>query len=142
MNEIVCYRMGDSELEDWDDSREIKTSTNDTTYTIEDLLPYTVYSFRVSAVNARGRSEPSRPSYYIITLREGIKPRITYPLLISSLMYPCHSFFIPTFFSLQLAIFICKWKHTIFFCPLLYNDRLCKCGLETSFGLTLSWGWI
>ncbi|XP_034948533.1 tyrosine-protein phosphatase 99A isoform X2 [Chelonus insularis] len=37
---------------------------------MENLLPFTSYSFRVTAVNARGRSEPSQASHYITTLRE------------------------------------------------------------------------
>ncbi|XP_043500700.1 tyrosine-protein phosphatase 99A isoform X2 [Polistes fuscatus] len=54
----------------WDKMKEIVTSTNATFYTIENLTPFTVYSFRVAAVNAMGRSKPSQASYYIITLRE------------------------------------------------------------------------
>ncbi|KAI4504305.1 hypothetical protein M0802_000776 [Mischocyttarus mexicanus] len=54
----------------WDEMKPIVTSTNSTIYTIENLTPFTVYSFRVAAVNAMGRSVPSQPSYCIITLRE------------------------------------------------------------------------
>lgn len=39
---------------------------------MDNLLPFTSYSFRVTAVNARGRSAPSVSSHYITTLREGI----------------------------------------------------------------------
>jgi len=35
------------------------------------LYPFTVYSFRVLAVNAMGRSRASKESYYMVTLREG-----------------------------------------------------------------------
>lgn len=35
------------------------------------LQPFTVYSFRVVAVNALGRSPQSKESYYFVTLREG-----------------------------------------------------------------------
>ena len=55
----------------WDEKNEIITPTNDTKYYMENLLPFTSYSFRVSAVNARGRSAPSVTSHYITTLREG-----------------------------------------------------------------------
>ncbi|XP_076676986.1 putative receptor-type tyrosine-protein phosphatase mosPTP-1 isoform X5 [Andrena cerasifolii] len=54
----------------WNATKEIVTPNNDTNYTIENLRPFTVYSFRVSAVNAMGRSRPSPESYYIVTLRE------------------------------------------------------------------------
>ncbi|XP_029054412.1 tyrosine-protein phosphatase 99A isoform X2 [Osmia bicornis bicornis] len=54
----------------WNATEEIVTPNNDTYYTIENLRPFTVYSFRVSAVNAMGRSKPSKQSYYIFTLRE------------------------------------------------------------------------
>lgn len=36
------------------------------------LLPFTIYSFRVVAVNSLGISLPSKESYYIVTLREGL----------------------------------------------------------------------
>nr|KAF7425833.1 hypothetical protein H0235_008271 [Vespula pensylvanica] len=54
----------------WDAMKEIVTPTSATVYTIENLTPFTVYSFRVAAVNAMGRSKASQASYYIITLRE------------------------------------------------------------------------
>lgn len=34
------------------------------------LKPYTVYSFQVIAVNMMGSSQPSKESYYMVTLRE------------------------------------------------------------------------
>ncbi|XP_053972725.1 tyrosine-protein phosphatase 99A-like isoform X1 [Hylaeus volcanicus] len=54
----------------WNATKEIVTPNNETCYVIEKLQPFTVYSFRVSAVNAMGRSRPSQQSYYIVTLRE------------------------------------------------------------------------
>ncbi|KAK0084731.1 hypothetical protein PV326_006182, partial [Microctonus aethiopoides] len=54
----------------WDANQEIETFNNDTKYYMENLLPFTSYSFRVTAVNARGRSAPSVASHYITTLRE------------------------------------------------------------------------
>lgn len=36
------------------------------------LSPFTIYSFRVVAVNSLGISLPSKESYYIVTLREGL----------------------------------------------------------------------
>lgn len=36
------------------------------------LQPFTIYSFRVLAVNSLGISLPSKESYYIVTLREGL----------------------------------------------------------------------
>ena len=50
--------------------QEIHTNSSTTSYTIEHLQPYTVYSFQVAAVNHVGRSRPGRNSYPSITLRE------------------------------------------------------------------------
>ncbi|XP_017785982.1 PREDICTED: tyrosine-protein phosphatase 99A isoform X2 [Nicrophorus vespilloides] len=46
---------------------------------VSDLYPYTVYSFRVTAVNEMGPSVPGKESYYMVTLREvpSGKPTIT-----------------------------------------------------------------
>jgi hypothetical protein len=49
----------------------ILTRSNETSYQVTGLFPFTVYSFRVLAVNAMGRSRPSKESYYMVTLREG-----------------------------------------------------------------------
>jgi hypothetical protein len=49
----------------------ISTSSNETSYQVTGLYPFTVYSFRVLAVNAMGRSKASKESYYMVTLREG-----------------------------------------------------------------------
>ncbi|XP_056645742.1 tyrosine-protein phosphatase 99A [Diorhabda sublineata] len=64
---IIHSRVGEDG--EWDD-KDIKTPSNDTTYQVIGLHPYTVYSFRVMAVNSMGMSQPSKPSYYMVTLRE------------------------------------------------------------------------
>ena len=56
---------------EWNVNNGILTLNNDTSYQVSGLLPFTVYSFRVLAVNAMGRSRPSKESYYMVTLREG-----------------------------------------------------------------------
>lgn len=55
----------------WDEISEIHTNGSRTTYVVTNLLPFTVYSFRILAVNRLGMSHPSKESYYICTLREG-----------------------------------------------------------------------
>ncbi|GFX11832.1 protein sidekick-1 [Trichonephila clavipes] len=55
---------------EWESAMGIMTPDNKTSYHIIGLQPYTVYSFRVKAVNAIGASEPSKESYYMVTLRE------------------------------------------------------------------------
>lgn len=62
-----------SEGEDgiWDQVARIYTRTNATSYQVTGLTPFTVYSFRLLAVNKLGISPPSKESYYIVTLREG-----------------------------------------------------------------------
>ncbi|KAJ9579258.1 hypothetical protein L9F63_024638, partial [Diploptera punctata] len=55
---------------EWNVKNGIQTQNNDTSYQVTGLLPFTVYSFRVVAVNAMGRSRPSKESYYMVTLRE------------------------------------------------------------------------
>lgn len=54
----------------WSDNHGILTPTNQTNFKITNLHPYTVYSFRVLAVNGMGASQPSKESYYMVTLRE------------------------------------------------------------------------
>lgn len=54
----------------WDLDNGRATEDNATQYTVGELMPFTVYSFRVVAVNALGMSQPSKESYYMITLRE------------------------------------------------------------------------
>ncbi|KAG8196608.1 hypothetical protein JTE90_014166 [Oedothorax gibbosus] len=55
---------------EWESAMGIMTPDNKTSYHVIGLQPYTVYSFRVMAVNAIGASEPSKESYYMVTLRE------------------------------------------------------------------------
>ncbi|XP_046481648.1 tyrosine-protein phosphatase 99A isoform X1 [Neodiprion pinetum] len=76
-NYVIYIRVGEDGS--WDEMGGIETPTNDTTYTIQNLIPFTVYSFRIAAVNAMGRSLPSKESYYMVTLREvpDGKPTIT-----------------------------------------------------------------
>jgi receptor-type tyrosine-protein phosphatase gamma len=50
--------------------QEIHTNSSTTIHELTMLQPYTVYSFKISAVNSVGRSKPSRNSYPAITLRE------------------------------------------------------------------------
>ena len=49
------------------------TDTDDsgTSFTVDGLRPFTTYSFKVSAVNAAGRSAASEASYNAMTLRAG-----------------------------------------------------------------------
>lgn len=54
----------------WDTSNKVMTPDNSTNFQVIGLKPFTVYSFRVLAVNAIGASKPSEPSFYILTLRE------------------------------------------------------------------------
>ena len=63
------YRVGENG--DWDQIPQIYTKNNIGLYQMTGLLPFTVYSFRIIAVNALGHSQPSRESYYFVTLREG-----------------------------------------------------------------------
>lgn len=64
------YRVG--EEGDWEVHNALTTPNNGTSIQVIGLLPYTVYSFRVVSVNGLGPSLPSRESYYMVTLREGI----------------------------------------------------------------------
>lgn len=68
---IIHVRVGEDG--EWNVANGILTPNNATTYQVTKLQPYTVYSFRVIAVNAMGASPPSRESYYMVTLREGMK---------------------------------------------------------------------
>jgi receptor-type tyrosine-protein phosphatase gamma len=66
---LLLYRVGEDG--DWGVNNAIETQSNVTNYQVSGLFPFTVYSFRVVAVNAMGRSRPSKESYYMVTLREG-----------------------------------------------------------------------
>lgn len=66
---IIISRVG--EEGEWNVIDEILTPSNQSSYQVTNLHPYTVYSFRVVAVNAMGASQPSKQSYYMVTLREG-----------------------------------------------------------------------
>ncbi|XP_075676436.1 protein tyrosine phosphatase 99A isoform X4 [Dermatophagoides pteronyssinus] len=68
LNYIIHTRIGENG--DWDSMNGISTLDNRTEYYIDKLQPFTVYSFRVIAVNAIGASQPSKESYYTVTLRE------------------------------------------------------------------------
>lgn len=63
------FRVGETGA--WDDLPEVHTNSSVSTYVVTKLLPFTVYSFRILAVNRLGVSLPSKESYYICTLREG-----------------------------------------------------------------------
>ena len=65
---------------DWDAVTEVATPDNKTHFTVHGLQPFTVYSFRVTAVSSLGTSFPSKESYYTVTLREvpDGKPTITH----------------------------------------------------------------
>ena len=47
------------------------TDDNTTSFTVDGLRPFATYSFKVSAVNAAGRSAASEASYNAMTLRAG-----------------------------------------------------------------------
>ncbi|XP_015791825.1 tyrosine-protein phosphatase 99A isoform X1 [Tetranychus urticae] len=64
---IVHVRVG--EKGDWE-SNKVMTIGNETSYQFTGLQPFTVYVFRVIAVNALGHSKPSKDSFPIVTLRE------------------------------------------------------------------------
>ncbi|XP_076316629.1 putative receptor-type tyrosine-protein phosphatase mosPTP-1 isoform X2 [Tachypleus tridentatus] len=74
---IIHVREG--EFGKWDGADDIVTPNNNTYHQVINLKPFTVYSFRVLAVNGNGASKPGKPSYYTITLREKPegKPTIT-----------------------------------------------------------------
>ncbi|XP_054729821.1 protein sidekick-2-like [Anastrepha obliqua] len=65
---IIETRVGEDGS--WDQVPQILTKSNATSYQVTGLTPFTVYSFRLLAVNKLGISPPSKESYYIFTLRE------------------------------------------------------------------------
>ena len=71
--------MRKGEETDWSDSSTVATGHNSTVYSVMGLHPFSVYSFKVLAVNGVGLSQESEQSYYMITLREvpSGKPTIT-----------------------------------------------------------------
>ena len=71
--------MRKGEETDWSDSSTVATGHNSTVYSVMGLHPFSVYSFKVLAVNGVGLSQESEQSYYMITLREvpSRKPTIT-----------------------------------------------------------------
>ena len=64
----VCYSGRESERGPW--RQPLRTSSNHTSYQVTGLLPYTVYSFRLTAVNGVGAGQPGAASYPVHTLRE------------------------------------------------------------------------
>ena len=66
---IIMSRQGEDTA--WGDSNMVETANNSTISTVSGLHPFTVYSFKVIAINGMGRSLESKESYYMITLREG-----------------------------------------------------------------------
>ncbi|XP_059219737.1 protein sidekick-2-like [Stomoxys calcitrans] len=65
---IIETRVGENGQ--WDQVPQIQTKSNVTSHQVTGLVPFTVYSFRLKAVNKLGISPPSKESYYIVTLRE------------------------------------------------------------------------
>ena len=53
----------------WEDHKIIRTKSADSTFTVQGLHPFTVYSFKVTAVNKIGPSTQSQASYHMMTLR-------------------------------------------------------------------------
>uniref|UniRef100_T1JAT5 Uncharacterized protein n=1 Tax=Strigamia maritima TaxID=126957 RepID=T1JAT5_STRMM len=64
---------------EWNNGPAVVAPGNESSFEVRELQPFTVYSFRVQAVNAVGFSKPSKESYYMVTLREVPegKPEIT-----------------------------------------------------------------
>ncbi|CAG2121021.1 unnamed protein product, partial [Medioppia subpectinata] len=68
VNYIIHTRVGENG--EWDTYNGIATLDNKTNYYVDKLQPFTVYSFRILAVNSIGTSQPGKESYYMVTLRE------------------------------------------------------------------------
>ena len=64
---VIKVRIGEDT--DWAEAEEVRTGNNSTVFTVTDLEPFSVYSFKVHAINKVGPSPESEESYYIITLR-------------------------------------------------------------------------
>lgn len=67
-NVVAVHRIGESG--EWDQLPKTHTNSSSTSFQMTGLLPFTIYSFRVEAVNSIGTSLPSKESYYFVTLRE------------------------------------------------------------------------
>ena len=67
---IFSYQVRKGEETDWSDASTVATGQNSTVYSVQGLHPFSVYSFKVAAVNGVGLSRESDQSYYMITLRE------------------------------------------------------------------------
>ncbi|XP_021710392.1 tyrosine-protein phosphatase 99A isoform X2 [Aedes aegypti] len=67
-NFVIETRVGENG--EWDQVDPLYTNSNEAFYQVTGLVPFTVYSFRVIAVNELGHSPPSKESYYFVTLRE------------------------------------------------------------------------
>ena len=69
----------EGEETNWSKHEVLQTKSAETSFTVTDLQPFTVYSFKVTAVNKIGLSNQSIPSYHMMTLREvpSGKPTIT-----------------------------------------------------------------
>ena len=75
---LIHVRVGEGGSWDQLEGRGIlQTPNNATVFQVADLQPFTTYSFRVTAVNAMGRSNHSKESYYMLTLREGNKDKFS-----------------------------------------------------------------
>ena len=71
INYLIHVRTGEDGSWSENESTVIETRDNATVFQVLDLQPFTTYSFRVTAVNEMGRSNHSKESYYMLTLREG-----------------------------------------------------------------------
>ena len=76
---FFLFKVRKGEQTEWSDASSVATGHNSTVYSVTGLHPFSVYSFKVVAVNGVGRSQESEQSYYMITLREAPsgKPTIT-----------------------------------------------------------------
>ncbi|RWS27801.1 tyrosine-protein phosphatase 99A-like protein, partial [Leptotrombidium deliense] len=74
---VIHVRIGENEK--WEAATGVMTPDNRTSFQLIGLQPFTIYSFRLIAVNAIGASLPSKESFPMITLQEvpNGKPTIT-----------------------------------------------------------------
>ena len=66
---MVLFHYREGEEGEW--NRTVDTDTNSTSFTVEDLNPFTIYLFKIEAKNLLGLSRPSLESYPTLTHREG-----------------------------------------------------------------------